>query len=333
MIKVKKILDYAAKYIWFIAAGLIVLCIVFPWIFTSAYTLRIATTCMMYVAIALSLNLLTGFLGLMSMGHAVFFGIGAYTAAILATRMQAGMGTTMLAAMLTAGFFGFLLGLPVLKLKSFYLTIVTLGFCEIVRLVEINEMAITRGPLGIPRIPAPNFFGIDFSSKFGTYYVMLVLVILIALVIYSIVHSRIGLAITAIRDDDLAAEAMGIDVFKYKVMVFIISAMLTGVVGAFYAHYITFVDPSGFTTNASMEFLIMAIFGGLGSIPGTILGASILTILPETLRGLAEYRGLIYGILIVLMMMVNPDGLLGKYNFKYIRQRFSLRAEETGTAK
>ena len=121
----------------------------------------------------------------------------------------------------------------------------------------------------------------------------------------------------------MAAASIGIHVFVYKVMVFIIAGMLAGLAGAFYAHYISFIDPSGFTTGQSMELVILAIFGGLGSIPGAILGATILTVLPETMRALMEYRGMIYGIIIVVMMLVKPDGLLGRVNFKYIRQRLS----------
>lgn len=319
----EKIFNFIGKYLVVIGIGLAAVMVLFPFVFTSAYITRIVTVCMMYVAMALSLNLLTGFLGLMSMAHAAFWGIGAYTAAILATRAGWGMGTAMLAAMVVAGLFGMLLGLPVLKLKGYYLTVVTLGFCEIVRLIEINEQELTRGPLGIPGIPSPNLFGIDLSSNKQIYFVMFGLLLLIIFAVFSIVHSRVGLAITAIREDDLAAGAMGINVFKYKVMVFIISSMMVGAVGAFYAHYVTYIDPQAFTTQVSMDILIMAIFGGLGSIPGTILGASLLTILPETMRGLMEYRNLLYGVLIVIMMMVKPEGLLGNVNFKYIRQRLA----------
>ncbi len=157
---------------------------------------------------------------------------------------------------------------------------------------------------------------------------MLVLVVLAALIVHSIIHSRVGLAIMAIRDDDLAAASMGVNVTKYKIMVFMISTMIVGVAGAFYAHYINFIDPSSFTSAASTDMLVMAIFGGLGSIPGTILGASILTILPETIRGLAQYRNLVYGLIIVILMMVKPDGILGNVNFKYIKQRSMQRRGE-----
>lgn len=240
----------------------------------------------------------------------------------------------MIASALMAGLLSLLVALPTMRLKGYFLTVVTLGFCEIVRLVEMNWMDLTRGPLGIAGIPSPNFFGIDLSSNRQIYYVMLVLVVVSAVIIFSIVHSRVGLAIMAIRDDDLAAASMGVNVVKYKIMVFLISTMMVGVAGAFYAHYISFIDPSGFTTAASTDMLIMAIFGGLGSIPGTILGASILTILPETIRAMAEYRNLVYGIIIVVLMMVKPDGILGNVNFKYIKQRAKQKEQQkAGEAK
>ena len=318
-----RLLEIIAKNMGKIAVALVAALIVFPWVFSSAYILRIVTVCMMYVMIALSLNLLTGFLGLMTLGQAAFWGIGAYTAAILATQMGWGMGMCMIASALMAGLLSLLVALPTMRLKGYFLTVVTLGFCEIVRLVEMNWMDLTRGPLGIAGIPSPNFFGIDLSSNRQIYYVMLVLVVVSAVIIFSIVHSRVGLAIMAIRDDDLAAASMGVNV-----------VMMVGVAGAFYAHYISFIDPSGFTTAASTDMLIMAIFGGLGSIPGTILGASILTILPETIRAMAEYRNLVYGIIIVVLMMVKPDGILGNVNFKYIKQRAKQKEQQkAGEAK
>ncbi len=325
-----KFLETVACNMGKIAVALVAALILFPWVFSSSYILRIVTVCMMYVMIALSINLLTGFLGMMTLGQAAFWGIGAYTAAILSTRLGLGMGLCMLASALAAGVLSLLVALPTMRLKGYFLTVVTLGFGEIVRLIEMNWMDLTRGPLGIAGIPSPNFFGIDLSSNRQIYYVMLVLVILSALLIFSVVHSRVGLAIMSIRDDDLAAAAMGVNVVKYKIMVFILSTMIVGVAGAFYAHYINFIDPSGFTTAASTDMLVMAIFGGLGSIPGTILGASILIILPETIRALAEYRNLVYGLIIVILMMVKPDGILGNVNFQYIRQRVQQRKEQKG---
>lgn len=325
--------SFCARNGWRITAVVLAALIAFPFIMTSSYVLRIAITVLMFIMLSLSLNLLLGHLGLMSMGHAAFWGIGAYTAAILSTRYGISSVGTFLAAMVVAGIFGMLLGLPVLKLKGYYLTVVTLGFCEIIRLIELNSMKLTKGPLGISGIPPLNFFGIVFKSSRSVYFVALVLVVLTVIVIYRIVNSRIGLAIMSIRDDDIAAASIGVNVFVYKVMVFIISGMIAGLAGAFYAHYISYIDPSGFTTGQSMELVILAIFGGLGSIPGAIIGAAVLTILPETMRALMEYRSFIYGIVIVIMMMVKPDGILGKVNFKYIRQRQTMEttSAEEGT--
>lgn len=323
----RKALEIVAEKIRWIALFALLVLGTLPLYVQSSYILRILTISLMYVMIALSLNLLTGFCGLMTLGHAAFWGIGAYTAAILSTRLGLGMGLSMLASGLFAGVVACVLGLTVLKLKGYYLTVVTLGFCEIVRLIEMNWMPVTRGPLGIARIPAPNLFGIDLSSNMAIYYIILILAVLTALVVFSIVHSRIGLSIMACRDDDLAAGSIGINVYRCRVMVFVISAVIVGISGAFYAHYISFIDPSSFTAAASIDMLVMAIFGGLGSIPGTIIGAFVLTVLPETMRALAEYRTLIYGVLIVILMMVKPDGLLGNVNFKYIRQQLEQKRE------
>ena len=329
----KTILNGAAKHMKLIVILMIVGLIVFPFFVTNSYILRIMTVCMMYVMLALSINLLTGFGGLMTMGHAAFWGIGAYTGAILATKVGLGMGVSMIVAAIIAGLFSLLLGLATLRLKGYFLTIVTLGFCEIVRLVELNFSDLTGGALGISAIPKPNLFGIQISDNRGIYYIMLGLVVLAAVVIFNIVYSRIGLAIQSVRDDDIAAAAMGVNVFSSRLIAFIVSAMLAGICGAFYAHYISYISPTIFTTNESMKMLIMTIFGGLGSIPGSIIGASILTVIPEAIRVLAKYRNLIYGVIIVVLMMVKPDGLFGSINFKYMKQRQTLSKEEKEEVK
>jgi branched-chain amino acid transport system permease protein len=318
-----KILLFITRYkLILIVAGL-VFALIFPFVFKSQYMIRMGTICLMYVMLTLSLNLLTGFMGQMSFGHAAFWGIGAYTTAILSTRAGFGSEVTFLLSMLSAGLFGVLLGLPVLKLKGYYLTLVTMAFCEIIRLVELNFMSLTRGPLGIPGIPLPSFFGIEISSITGLYFLMLALMIFTTFVVYSIINSRIGVAILAIRDDDMAAEVMGVNIFKYKVMTFTISAMLAGLAGAYYAQYISYIDPSSFTTNQSTEILTMVILGGLGSILGSFLGAISLSIIPEIMRGLMEYRMLIYGALMVILMLVKPEGILGNINFKYISHKIN----------
>ena len=202
-------------------------------------------------------------------------------------------------------------------------------FCEIIRVVELNWMSLTRGPLGIMAIPKPAIFGYVFSTPLRIYFFMLVLVVLSTLAVRNLMNSRIGYAILAIRDDELAAEAMGIHVFRYKMIVFIISSLMVGLAGAFYAAYTSYIDPSSFAAAQSNNMLVMVIFGGLGNTVGSFIGAIVLTVLPELLRGMSQYRQLIYGVLLVVLMMVKPQGLLGDVNFKYIRQRMEQKKEET----
>ncbi len=314
--------------------ALALLCsIALPFVFPDKYVIRIATVSLLYVMITLSLNLMVGYLGQMSFGHAAFYGIGAYTAAILTTTYHVPFLIAFVAAGIVAGLFGLLLGMPVLKLKGYYFTIITMVFCEIIRVVELNWMSLTRGPLGIMAIPKPSLFGFVFSTPIRLYFFVLVAVIVSTLVVKNLMNSRIGYAILAIRDDELAAEAMGIPVFRYKMVVFIISSLMVGLAGAFYAAYTSYIDPSSFAASQSNNMLVMVIFGGLGNTVGSFIGAIVLTVLPELLRGMAQYRQLIYGILLVVLMMVKPQGLLGDINFKYIRQRMAQAKEETGALK
>lgn len=311
------------RYKFPLLGAAVVLAVIFPFVFTSQYVVRIATIALMYVILALSLNLLSGMLGQMSFGHAAFWGIGAYTAAILCTKFGLPSHITFLAAICVAGMFGVLLGMPVLRLNGYYFTIVTMVFCEIVRIIELNWMSLTRGPLGIMAIPKPEFFGFVIQSQTQLYMLILVCVIVCGVAVHNIMNSRIGNAILAIRDDELAAESMGIPVFKYKVMVFVISSMMAGLAGAFYAQYTGYIDPTNFASTKSNEMLVMVIFGGLGSTFGSFLGAIVLSVIPEMLRGFALYRQLIYGMLLVVLMLVRPQGLFGSMNFKYLSQRMA----------
>lgn len=230
-----------------------------------------------------SLNLMVGYMGQMSFGHAAFMGIGAYTAAILTTTYDVPFFVAFILAGVVAGLFGLLLGLPVLKLKGYYFTIITMVFCEIVRVVELNWMSLTRGPLGIMAIPKPSFLGFEITTPRQFYFMILVLVALSTLVVSNLMKSRVGYAILAIRDDELAAEAMGIHVFRYKMIVFILSSLLVGLAGAFYATYTSYIDPSSFAAAQSNDMLVMVIFGGLGNTVGSFIGAISLSILPEAL--------------------------------------------------
>lgn len=320
-----KICTMFVKYKIPILSALLVFAIAYPFIFGSRYLIRIGIVCLMYTMITLSLNLMTGYLGQMSFGHAAFMGIGAYTASILLRTLQLPFSVAFLMAGVVAGLFGLLLGLPVLKLKGYYFTIITMVFCEIIRIIELNWVGLTNGPLGIMSIPKPSFLGVQVDSAEEFYFMILIMVILTAIIIKNLINSRVGHAILAIRDDELAAEAMGINVFKYKMIVFVLSSLLAGLAGAFYASYTGYIDPTSFSGTQSNEMLVMVIFGGLGNIAGSFIGAISLSILPELLRDLMEYRMFIYGFLLVVLMMIKPQGLLGDINFKYIEQRMKFK--------
>ena len=273
--------------------------------------LHVAVLCTLYVVLTLSLNLITGFCGQFSRGHAGFYGFGAYPAALLAVDYGSPFVLNLAAAALLAGASGFLIGLPTLRLGGIYLAMATLGFGEIIYLVLLNWLSLTRGPLGIPAIPGPALLGVDLSTPSRQYYVGLTLAALTTLVIARLVNSRFGEAIQAIREDEIAAEAMGVPTTRLKVVTFTVSAAIAGVAGAFFAHYTSFISPSSFTLVESILVLSILVFGGMGSIEGSIAGAVLLTVAPEVFRFLAEYRMVIYGGILLGLIIFRPQGLLG----------------------
>ena len=315
------ILSFWAKHQIAVALFFLIFAILFPIIFNKQYLIAVGITVLMYASLSVSLNLITGYMGITSLGHAAFMGIGAYTAALLSTKFGANFLITFSAAAVVAGLFGVLLGLPSLRIKGRYLAIVTLGFSEIARLIELNWMKVTRGPQGISGIPKMGLFGVVFKTPASKYYVILGLLILIILIVSAIINSRVGRSIRAIRDDETAAAAMGIDVFKKKILIFAISSALAGASGAYFAHYMSFIDPNAFNIQQAFLILSMTIFGGMASIPGSIFGALMLIILPEALRFLIDYRQVIYGLVIIIMLVYQPSGLFGSFNLKHIQQQ------------
>ena len=328
-----KLLVFASKNSKYFLTAFFLFFVVYPFVFSSPFALRMGTLCLVFVMLAVSLNLVTGFMGQNSFGTAAFWGIGAYTSALLSTKLGMESQYTFLLAVLISGVFALLLGMPALKLRGYYLAIVSLGFCEIVRLVELNWMSLTRGPLGIVNIPKMIFFGVSISDGRVKYLIMLLLVLLTVAIMTRISRSHVGRIMTSIRDDEIAAQAMGVNLFKYKVIAFVIYGMLCGLCGAFYAHFVNYIDPTMFTVNQSIEITVMAILGGLGNIFGVCVAAIVLTALPEIMRDLLEYRYLFYGLLMVVMMIVKPSGFLGNVNFRYIRQRAALAEEDAREEK
>ncbi len=292
----------------------LILCALFvalPLVVANTYFLHILISIGFYTVLALSLNLVTGFAGQLSLGHVAFYGIGAYTAALLMLNFGVNFWLASIASAASAALFGFLLGLPTLRLKGDYLAIVTLGFAEIIRLVLVNWAELTRGPMGLPGIPSPELLGYTFSSRISFYYLTLAFVFFTICFMRRLTNSGVGMAMQTVKVDEIAAESIGIYPIKYKLLAFVISAAFAGVAGSFYASYISFISPDTFVYNDSCTILAMVVLGGLGSIPGSIIGAGVLTVIPELLRDLSNYRMLIFGFLMVFMMIFRPTGFWG----------------------
>lgn len=265
-----------------------------------------------YIILGLGLNLLTGYTGLVSLGHAGFFAIGAYTSALMLMRLDAPFLLALLCGAAMAAVCGLILGLPTLRLSGNYLTIVTLGFGEIIRMVIMNWSSVTNGTLGLSRIPSASIFGQTLTlQNNGLYYLTVVLVLLSALVCHAVINSRTGRAFKAIKQDSIAATMMGIRTTRFKVLAFTISAFITGVAGSVHASFVGFIDQNTFTFDVSVLIISVVIVGGMGTLRGMFLGAAILIIFPEASRFLMDYRFVVYGLLLIVMMRFRPQGLLG----------------------
>lgn len=282
-----------------------------PVLISNEYILRIGIVSGIYILLTLGLNLVTGYTGQFCLGWAAFYGIGAYTSALVAINWHWSFWLALPLAGLVAAFFGIVLGIPTMRLKDIYLAITTLGFGEIVRLILLNWTDLTRGAMGIPGIPAPSFFGTPLDSTIFYYYLIFALVLLAVGAMTRIIDSRLGRALLAIREDELAAASVGIHVTRYKVAAFAIGAFFAGIAGSFYAHYSSFIDPPSFSFSESIAVMAMVVLGGMGSIKGSIVGATLLTLLPELLRSISDYRMIVYGLIMVLVMLLRPQGIFG----------------------
>ncbi|EJP26046.1 branched-chain amino acid ABC transporter, permease protein [Peptostreptococcaceae bacterium AS15] len=259
------------------------------------------------IVLAISLNITAGCLGQMALGHAGFMSIGAYTAALFTkSNLIPGVGGYVLALILgglIAMIIGVIIGIPALRLRGDYLAILTLAFCEIIR-VLIEFFKFTGGAKGLT--------GIKLQKNFAIIYIIMLLCVFM---MYTFMKSRHGRAILSIREDEIASESSGINLTFYKTLAFAYSAFFAGVAGGMYAHYIGILGAKNFDFNKSIDILVIVVLGGLGSFTGSAIGAIVLTILPEMLRGFNDYRMFIYAVMLILMMMFRPSGLLGTKEF------------------
>jgi branched-chain amino acid transport system permease protein len=289
--------------------GFLVLLLILPLVL-NRYFVDVAVLAGIYIVLALGLNIVVGLTGLLALGFIAFYAVGAYTYALLWVHFKLPFWLGLPIGALVACVFGVLLGSPVLRLRGDYLAIVTLGFGEITRIVLNNWDEVTRGPNGILGIQRPNLFGFFFKQPMHYYYLILLMVMLTIFVVRRLEHSRIGRAWVAIREDEIAARAMGVNVTAMKLLAFAVGAAFAGLAGVFFAGKMTFISPESFTFMESVMILCMVVLGGMGSIPGVILGAVLLIILPEALRQFQLYRLLVFGGAMALMMVFRPQGLI-----------------------
>ena len=289
---------------------LLILLIFVPFALNNYY-IDILTITGIYAILALGLNIVVGLAGLLDLGYIAFYAIGAYSYGILNTEFGIPFWPALLIGGLLAAFAGMFLGMITLRLRGDYLAIVTLGFLMIVHLILNNWDSLTHGPNGILGISSPSIGKFVFSEPIHFYYLILAISILAIFIINRINNSRIGRAWIAIREDEIAASAMGINVTTMKILAITLGASWAGVAGVFFAGRYSFISPESFTFLETVIVLSMVVLGGMGSIPGVILGAALLIILPEVLRGFQDYRMLVFGGAMVLMMVFRPQGLIG----------------------
>jgi branched-chain amino acid transport system permease protein len=321
--------DHKSKLYWVIPL-LIVIAIIFP-IFANKYLLTVVILGLIYVLLGLGLNIVVGLAGLLDLGYVAFYAIGAYGLALGYHYLGLGFWTVLPLAALTAALAGCILGFPVLRMHGDYLAIVTLGFGEIIRLVLTNWLSFTGGPNGMP-VPSPTFLGLEFGRVakdggipfhqfFGTEYnpnlkflfiytVLFLVVLLVLYVKHRLTRMPVGRAWEALREDEIACRSMGLNHVLVKLSAFTIGASTAGLAGVFFASYQGFVNPTSFSFFESALILAIVVLGGMGSTIGVVIAAFVLTVAPELLRSFSEYRVLLFGILMVLMMIWRPRGLI-----------------------
>ena len=288
----------------------IIVVIICGTIITNTYYLQVLTFIGINAILALGLNMLMGYAGQVSLGHAAFYGIGAYTTAILSTTYGFSPWISLIFSIGIAVFVAFIIGMPTLKLSGYYLGMGTLGFGMIVTIIIREWSSVTGGASGFVGIPALEIGSLSFSSGRNYFFLVWLLVLLSIILCRRILSSRIGRALRSIHDSENASMAVGVNTWKLKLQIFMFSAALGGIAGFLYAHFISFISPGSFDFMASIKVVTMVVIGGMASIWGALLGAAVITLLPEVLHGFAEYEMIVYGLVLMLIMIFMPQGLI-----------------------
>lgn len=287
-----------------------VLILIAPLAFQGGYLMNVLVFVGINTMLAIGLNLLLGYCGQISLGHAGFFGLGAYLSGILTATCGWNPWLAMPLAAAVVGVLAFLIGLPILKLKGHYLAMATLGLGIIIYIAFNETVDLTGGPSGLSGIPNLSIGSLTFDSDVKNYYLIWIFTLVTILLTLNLANSRVGRALRAVHDSEVAARVLGVNARLLKVQIFALSAVICSLAGSLYAHTMTFVSPASFGFNFSIELLTMVVIGGLGSIYGSFLGAALLTLLPEFLRSAQDYDIIIYGGLLMVMVMFMPGGLV-----------------------
>jgi branched-chain amino acid transport system permease protein len=303
----------ARRQVMFIVLGFVAAAVLvaLPHLMSTDYTRQLLNQALIYIVVVVGYNFVTGYIGQLSLAQQGFFAIGGYTSAILATRLGLPFWLCLPAATVVSGLFGLAIGIPTLKVRGIYLVLVTYGFSEIIRLGAKNWQSLTHGAGGIVRIPTPDLFGWHFTTKTQIYYLFLAIAIIAIVVAWRVQKGKFGRAFVAIRDGELAADVMGVNTTYVKTMAFVLSAAFGGVAGSMYAHSFTYISPETFGMGQSVLILSMLLIGGVGTISGAVVGAILLTYLPELLRFAQNYYMMIYGFSILLITIFMPSGVMG----------------------
>lgn len=303
-----------------------------PIVYPQPFIVTLLVFIGIYIIVCTGLSLIFGYAGQLSLTQAAFYGIGAYTSAILTTRYGASFWVGLAAASALPGLIAWALGAPILRLRHFYLAMATLAFSEIMLVFFIQEVDITGGPTGITHVPVPALFGykLDTSTKF--YYLVWLLAVAVVGFSYNLIRSKYGRALRAIAENEVAASAMGVNVPAMMSIMFVLSAIFAGLGGSLYAHYVSFVSPDTFSVSLSIMLVIMIAIGGVNSLWGAVLGAVFVTVLPSMLGAYRQYAMLVYGVVLVLALMFMPNGIAGFFE-DMARRIGRRRAASRGQAK
>ena len=264
-----------------------------------------------YVIVCTGLSLIFGYAGQLSLTQAAFYGIGAYASALLTIKLGWSFWIGLAAAAVLPGVIAAAIGAPILRLRHYYLAMATLAFSEIMAVLFIQEVDITGGPTGITHVPPPAFFGILLDTPARYYYLVWTIAVIVVIFAHNLIESKFGRSLRAISDNEVAAGAMGVNVAALKSLMFVLSAVLAGIGGSLYAHFVTFVSPDTFTVSLSILLVIMVAVGGVQSLWGAVLGAVFMTVLPSLLGAYRQYAMLVYGLILVLALMFLPNGIAG----------------------